>query len=33
MNEITLTDNEQNELEKLTKDAQRNVTEAQKFAI
>ena len=33
MNEITLTDNEQNELEKLTKDAQRNTTEAQRFAI
>ena len=33
MNEIILTDNEQTELEKLTKDAQRNTTEAQRFAI
>ena len=33
MNEITLTDNEQNELEKLTREAQRNTTEAQRFAI
>lgn len=33
MNDIVLSDNEQVELEKLTKQAQRNATEAQKFSI